>query len=63
MANKPERHNNILRLLKNLEDNSFAAELVRASIVMDSAGSMESAKAVLNARLNQVRDELDATKN
>ena len=63
MANNPERHNNILRLLKNLEDNSFAAELVRASIVMDSAGSMESAKAVLNARLNQVRDELDATKN
>ena len=61
MTNKPEGQNNILRLLKNLEDNSFAAQLVRASIVMGSTGSMETTKSVLKARLDQVRDELNAT--
>ena len=63
MTNKPEGQNNILRLLKNLEDNSFAAQLVRASIVMGSTDSMETTKSVLKARLDQVRDELDATPN
>ena len=63
MVEKHEGQNNIIRLLKILEDNSFAAQLVRASIVIDSTGSMESMKAVLKARLSQVREELDATKN
>lgn len=63
MAEKAEPSNNYARLLRHLGDNSFAALLVRAHASRDPANPTKSIEAVLQARLNQVREYIDSAQD
>ncbi len=57
---KPQ--DNFDRLLKHLKNGSLAARLVHARRAPDAGSPAEAMKAVLRARLQQVRADLDDTK-
>ncbi len=53
---------NVARLLKHLKDGSLAVRLVGAHRNPGAGSPVTSAKAVLTARLEQVRESLDNPK-
>lgn len=63
MPDKAEAQDNVIRLLQHLTDGSLAALLVQAHHLYDAASSRGASKAVLNARLDQVREQLNENEN
>jgi hypothetical protein len=61
MPDDTKSHDNLGRLLKHLEDGSLAARLVHAHRDSRASDPSESMKAVLRARLDEVRGDLDDT--
>jgi hypothetical protein len=55
--------NNSERLLTHLEEDSLAARLVQSYCRRDPAKPIESMKAVLQERIQQVRDTIDRHKD
>lgn len=54
---------NVARLLERLADNSLAARLVQAHRVADTATRASALKAILEDRLEEVRENLDRAEN
>ena len=63
MTDEVEVPDNVDRLVQHLQDGSLAAQLVQAHRATDAAGPADAKKAVLKARLDQVREDLDANEN
>jgi hypothetical protein len=62
MPDETKPPDNFDRLLKHLKNGSLAVRLVQAHRASGAASPSESMKAVLRARLEQVRGDLDSTK-
>jgi len=62
MPDEVKLQNNYDRLLKHLKDGSLAARLVQAHQTSEAGEAVETMKAVLMERLEQVREKIDNAK-